>query len=152
MTKIVCKLQRKGGTKVENLFGKTYHFKPEKLADKDSVDPEIAHVCDIPNEDAAAIHRLLQITSAYVLASDDEVVPAKPKADPGQTIGNEKVDPKKAAPVIIKNSDGEEIDLTTLDPEQLRILARDTFQIKVHHKWPDTTVIAKIVEATRGES
>jgi hypothetical protein len=148
MTIIVCKLKRKGGTKVEGLFGKNYHFKP---ASGDGLDPEVHHACDIPNEDAAAIHRLLQISTAYELASADEVVPAKPKADPGQTIGNEKVE-KKGAPVIIKNAEGEEINLSELDPEQLRTMARDTFSIKVHHKWPDQTVIAKIVEATRGES
>lgn len=148
MTIIICKLQRKGGSKVE-IFGKTYHFKP---ASGDGSERDIAHTCDIPDSDARALYRLLSIKEAYELADPEAVLPAHPKAEIGQTIGNQKIDPNKPAPVIIKNGDGEEIDLTELGPEPLRLLARDTFGIAVHNKWKDQTVIQKIVEATRNEN
>lgn len=147
-TKIICKAQRPGGTKIE-LFGEKIHFKPE--SDKEGE----AHVAVVNS--AQAIHRLLGIlegdnSPAFLLADPKAELPAKPKAEPGQVIGNEKKpDPKAPAPVIIKNSDGEEINLSSLDPAPLRELARDTFGIAVHHKWSDATVIAKIVEKTRGE-
>lgn len=148
-TKIVIKAQRAGGTKLE-LFGEKLHFKPE--SDKEGA-PHVAVV-----NSAQAIHRLLGImegdkSPAFMLADPDATLPAKPKLDPGQTIGNQKpADPKAPAPVIIKSESGEEINLSSLDPAPLRELARDTFGITVHHKWADATVIAKIVEATRGEN
>lgn len=144
---IKCKLKRAGGSKIE-LFGKTYHFKPDE---KQKDDPEAAHVCAVPATEAAAIYRFLQIKEGYELADPSAELPPKPKADPGQTIGNEKPkDPIKDKPIII--SDGEkEINLTELSPEELRVLARDTFKINCHHKWSDQTVIAKIIEKTRGE-
>lgn len=147
-TKIICRAQRPGGTKIE-LFGEKLHFKP--ASDKEG-EPHVASV-----NGAKAIHRLLGIlegdkSPAFLLADADAPIPAKPKAEPNQTIGNEKpVDPKDPKPVVIKNGEGEEINLTAMQPAELRELARDVFGIKVHGKWPDQTVIAKIVEKTRGE-
>ncbi len=144
---IVCKLLRKGGTKVE-IAKKTYHFKPES---GDGTDPEIEHTCDIPFADSTAIWRLLAIKEAYVLKDMDAELPGKPKAEIGQTIGNEKVDPNAPKPIIITDGDGKQIELTALSAEDLRMLAKNEFGIEVHHKWKDQTVIAKIIEKTRGE-
>jgi hypothetical protein len=143
---IKCKLRRPGGTKVD-LFGKVYHFAPSNPADPDS-----AHVCDVPFDDSKAIYRLLQISAGYELVDSDAELPAKPKADPGQTIGNQKKAEEEIKPIIIQGGDGVEINLTALEPEELRKLAKDEFQIAVHHKWTDATVIAKIIEKTRGEN
>jgi hypothetical protein len=142
---IISKAKRNGGTKVD-LYGKIYHFKPENAAD-----PESPHVCPIPDEDARAIYRLLAIKEGFELADPDAKLPAKPKAEPGQTMAGDKAGKKEAAPIIIQAADGAEINLSELQPEELRALAKDTFQIAVHHKWNDQTVIAKIIEKTRGE-
>jgi hypothetical protein len=148
MTIIVLKLKRKGGTKIP-LFDKIYHFKP---ASGDGTDPEVPHTCDIPDTDARALYRLLAIKEAYELHDPDAVLPSKPKAEPGQTIGNEKVDPNAAKPVIIKNPDtGEEINLTEMPMEDLAKMAKEQFGIAVHHKWKQPTIIAKIIEKMRGE-
>lgn len=140
-----CKQKRPGGSKVE-LFGKIYHFKPENPAD-----PEAPHLCAVPFDDARAIHRFLQIKEGYELVDPDQPLPPKPKAEPGQTIGNEKPKDPAQKDVIIQADDGSEINLSEQGPEELRVLARDAFGIKVHPKWPDQTVIAKIIEKTRGE-
>lgn len=150
MTAVICLLKRKGGTEIDNLFGKNYYFKPES---GDGTDPKIPHVCEIPDSDAQALYRLLSIKpTAYVLEDPDADLPPRPKAERGQTIGNETKPKVEIKPVIITDGEGVEINLTELSPEDLRAVAKDTFGIKVHHKWPDQTVIAKIVEKTRGES
>jgi hypothetical protein len=140
---IRCTLIREGGTKID-LYGEHYHFKP--TSDK----PDAPHVCEIPFEHARQIHRLLSIPG-YVLVDPQAELPPKPSNTSPQTIAADKAAPQGNAPVIIKSADGEEINLSALDAEELRALARDTFAIKVHHKWDDKTVIGKIVEATRGE-
>ena len=131
-------IKRQGGTLIEGLFGNNYHFAP---------DADGNHICDV--EDPAAIHRLLSIKEGFALVNPDEQLPAKPSA-PAQSIHSEKAERAPSAPVVI--SDGErEYNLTDMDMEPLQILARDTFGIKVHHKWVKDTIIAKIVEATRVE-
>lgn len=143
---IVSKIKRIGGTKID-LLGKKYHFAPP--ADQKD-DPDAKHVCDIPFSDAGAIHRLLTIKDGYELLDPNAEIPARPKADPGQTIGNEKPKDPANKPIII--TDGEkEYNLSEMTPEELRLLAKETFGIQVHHKWNDQTVIAKIIEKTRGE-
>lgn len=140
---IKCKLKRQGGTLVESLFGINYHFKPDpRVEDSD-------HVCDV--EDPAAIHRLLAIKEAYAPVDPDEAIPAKPAA-PAQTIMPGQKEPAKEPdePIII--SDGaQEYNLTDMELDQLQMLARDTFRIKVHHKWQKEKIIAAIIEATRAE-
>ena len=147
-TIIRIKLHRKGGSEID-LYGKIYHFRPEDPAADDN-DKKIPHVCAIPNEDAKAIHRLLSIKDAYELADPDAELPAKPKAEPGQTVALDKAEAKPD--VIITNGDGEQINLSQMEPDKLRELARDDFGIRVHHKWKDADVIAKIIEAMRAAS
>ena len=147
-TKIVCKAQRPGGSKIE-VFGERLHFKPESDAEG------APHVAIVTKPEA--IHRLLSIlegdkSNAFYLADKDATIPPKPKADPGQTMGNEKPkDPNAPKDVIITSDDGQEINLSAMQPAELRQLAKDTFGIAVHNKWSDATVIAKIVEKTRNE-
>ena len=73
--KIVCKLKRQGGTKVD--FGKVqYHFKPENPADPDS-----PHSCEVTNPEHAA--RFLTINEAYYRADDETMnEPEAPAVDP----------------------------------------------------------------------
>lgn len=73
--KIVCKLKRQGGTKVD--IGKVqYHFKPENPADPDS-----PHSCEVTNPDHAA--RFLAINEAYYRADDETMnEPEAPEVDP----------------------------------------------------------------------
>lgn len=142
---IKCLLKRVGGTKVE-LNGKVYHFKP--VAGK-ADDPDEPHIASV--EDPAHIWRLLSIKEAYALLDPEEPLPARPKAEPGQVAPFAGKAEKVVTPVKITSDDGTEIILTDLTPEDLRTLARDTFKIVVHHKWSDQTVIAKIIEKTRGE-
>lgn len=143
---IRCKLKRKDGSEI-NLFDKAYHFKP--AAGKED-DPKADHTCAIPFDDAKAIYRLLSIKEGYELVDPDAELPPRPSAEAGQTIAGAAAAVDKK-PVIITNEDGSEINLTALDATALRELARDTFKLKVHHKWTDESVIQKIVEATRGE-
>lgn len=150
--KIECKLKRKGGTKIE-LFGAHYHFKPEddKLKADDPAYMEAAHVCEITDD--SAVHRLcVGIKDGYKAVDPDAVIPRPTKNVQAQTIISSKTGKPvpDVVPVVIESADGEKIELTALEPEKLRALARDTFNINVHHKWSDTTVIAKIVEKTRG--
>lgn len=64
--KIVCKVVREGGSKVE-FPGKTYHFKPDPKH-------EGLHIAEV--DDEAHIERLLSITEAYVaLDRIDEPLP-----------------------------------------------------------------------------
>lgn len=149
---IRCKLKRAGGSKID-LYGKTYHFKAEDPANDT---PDTPHLCAIPFADARAIYRLLSIREAYELADPDAELPPRPAADPVNTIAAAAATGEKPAakPVIIKNEAGEEINLTELGetaPDKLRELARDTFGVKVHHKWSNERVIQTIVEAMRGE-
>lgn len=152
--KIECILKRKGGTKIE-LFGKNYHFKPEDAALKQD-DPaymEAQHVCEI--DDDSAIHRLcVGIKEGYKAVDPNAAIPKPTKTVNAQTIINSQtgkvVEPAK--PIIITDGEGAEINLSAMEPEALRALAKNTFEINVHHKWPDSTVIAKIVEKTRGEN
>lgn len=140
-------IRRAGGSKID-CAGKTYHFKPD-----DASDPDAIHTCAVPIEDAAAIHRFKAIKEGFKILSDEADLPAKPKAEPGQTIAADKADAAapEVKPVFIKSPDGEEIELTAMDRETLVAFARDNFGIKAHHKWTDASLIAKIVEATRGE-
>jgi hypothetical protein len=147
---IACKLKRAGGSKID-LHGKIYHFKPT-----DPANPEAPHVCAVPFEDAAAIHRLLQIREGYELVDSDAELPPKPAPDKGQTIhaakaGAGEASKPEGAPVIIKNAAGDEINLSVMERPELAQLAKDEFGITPHHKWPPTTIIAKILEAMRGE-
>lgn len=144
MALIRCKLKRAGGTKIDNLFGKNYHFRP--AADDKSETPD--HVCQV--EDAAAIHRLLRIKEGYELVDPTEELPPAPAAAPkGQTITADKA-PVEAKPIIV--SDGEtEYNLVEMTLEELRTLANEGFGVKPHHKWTKDTIIAKIIEKTREE-
>lgn len=85
--KILCKIIREGGTKVE--FGKkVYHFKPE------APDGEL-HVCEV--DDQGHIDRLLSITEAYVEfsrkddAEPEPVAPAAAAPSPVHEWSNKKV-------------------------------------------------------------
>lgn len=140
---IVCLGKRTGGTKVE-VYGKNYHFKPA-----DASNPDAPHVCAIPAEDARQIHRLLSIKDHYVLLDPSAELPAKPAPAPREqnTIAGEAAR-QEEKPVIIKNGD-ESINLSELDKEALAILARDTFNVRIHHKWDKKTLIGKIIEAMR---
>lgn len=147
---IRCKLKRAGGSKID-LYGKQYHF---KAADPANDTPDTPHMCTIPFEDARAIYRLLSIKEAYELADPDAELPARPAATDANTVEREAGAKPAAKPVIIKNADGEEINLTEMAenaPDKLRELARDTFKVKVHHKWDNARVIQTILEAMRGE-
>lgn len=146
-TLIECLLKRAGGSEVE-VYGEHYHFKPEAGREED---PKAPHVCAIPNEHAKQIHRLLSI-KGYQLVDKDAELPAKPKAERGQTVHLDKSEDAQApaaAPVIIQGPDGQEINLTEMERPELAQFAAEKFQIKVHHKWPVQTIIAKIVEAMR---
>lgn len=147
---IACKQKRAGGSKIP-LLGSTFHFKLlDPVADKDN--PDADHVAAIPFDRADVIYRLLAIKEGFHLVDPDAELPPRPVKKAGEVvaIGNQKPENEKK-PIII--SDGEkEINLAELTPEDLRILARDTFKIAVHHKWNDQTVIAKIIEKTRGEN
>lgn len=144
---IVCKAKRLGGTKIP-LYGKDYHFKPMNPAD-----PESPHVADIPAEDARQIYRLLSIKDGYALLDPEQELPARPAPEHGQTIHNTApgaAAPVDKPPVIIKAGD-EEVNLSEKTREELVEFAKENFDLKVHHKWSPETIIAKIVEATRGE-
>jgi len=152
--KIESLLKRKGGTKIE-LFGKNYHFKPEDAAIKveEPAFMEAAHVCDI--DDDSAIHRLcVGIKEGFAPLDRSASIPKPTKTVSAPQVINTKTGKpvEEAKPVIITDGDGTEINLSALEPEALRSLAKNTFEINVHHKWPDSTVIAKIVEKTRGEN
>lgn len=69
--KIVCKVIREGGSKVEMADGKKYHFKPDPKNND-------LHIADV--EDAAHIERLLSITEAYVAL--DRVDEPEPQPEP----------------------------------------------------------------------
>jgi hypothetical protein len=144
---IACKQRRGGGSKIP-LLGLTVHF---KVADDQKDNPEAEHVAAVPFARADVIYRLLAIKEGFHLVDPDAELPPRPAKAVGVTvaIGNQPAVAEKK-PILI--SDGEkEINLAELSAEELRILARDTFKIAVHHKWPDQTVIAKIIEKTRGE-
>lgn len=141
---IRCKQRRVGGSDIP-LFDKVYQFKPE--SDK----ADAPHVCALPFADARAIYRLLAIKEGFELVDPSAELPPKPAPEKGQTIGNQKPPAVEKKPILITNGDGEEIDLAALEPEDLRILAKDQFGLKVHHKWSDEVVINKILEAVRGE-
>lgn len=146
---IRCKLHRAGGSKIP-LFGKEYHFKEaDAKADSKHDNSEVPHVCAIPFDDARAIYRLLAIKEGYELVDPNAELPPRPTQEKGQTIGNEKPAEEKK-PIVISNGEGGEIDLTALEPAELRELAKTEFGLKVHHKWDDATVINKILEAARG--
>lgn len=151
MTLVVCKLKRKGGTRVE-LFGREYHFKPADTSIKpeDQAYLEADHVCDVTDDNA--VYRLCaQIKEAYALANPDKDAIPAPTRKVGQTIAADKKAEAEKKPVVIQDGNGNEINLTELEPEDLRTLAREEFGIKVHAKWDDAAVIAKIVEKTRSE-
>lgn len=65
---VECLLKRPGGTVVD-LFGTSYHFRPEN-------DPAGLgrHVCDVPNK--AHFQRLMQIPEAYTILDDETPAPA----------------------------------------------------------------------------
>lgn len=143
-----CKLKRAGGTKIENLFGKNYHFKPAEGDKSEAPD----HVCAIPFDDAQAIHRLLRIKEAYELVDADAELPAAPAAATNtQTIANDRANPNGPKPIIIKDGDGNEFDLTNMPLEEIRQFAKDQFGITCHHKWNKETVATKIMEKLREE-
>lgn len=137
-------IRRAGGSKID-LYGKQYHFKPESEAE------DARHVCAVPSEDAAAIHRFKQIPEGFKILADAADLPAAPKAPAGQTVHADQDTAKQpAAPVFLTSPEGEQIELTAMNREQLNAFAKDNFEIKVHHKWSDDTVIQKILEAARG--
>lgn len=144
-------IRRAGGTKIE-LYGEKYHFKPESAAD------DALHVCAIPFDHAAQIHRLLAITSGYALVDPNADLPGKPKAAPVQTIHADKAAaeedkaPAPVEPVTIQGPDGKDIVLTAMDRPELVQFAKEHFKIAVHHKWSPATIIAKILEAMRAPS
>lgn len=147
MALIRCKLIRTGGTKVE-LNGKILHF--QSAADDKSEIPD--HICEVENADS--IHRLLRIKEGYELVDADEELPAasKPIAGSGQTIANDQGDGKPSGkPIIISNGDTE-INLSEMDLEPLRALAKGDFGINCHHKWAKETIIAKIIEKNRDDA
>lgn len=142
---IVCKLKRAGGTEVP-LYGKDYHFKP-----KDAADLKAPHICEIPDEDAAQIWRFLQIKEGYELLDPNAKLPPRPTPSASQTMAADKAAANTVEPVIIEAPDGTKINLTAMQPEELRAFAKEEFGISVHHKWNDQTVIGKIIERARGE-
>lgn len=151
MALVVCKLKRKGGTRVE-LFGREYHFKPAdaNLKPEDPAYTEADHVCDVKDDNA--LYRLCtQIKEGYCLANPDKDTIPAPTRKVGQTIAADKKEADEKKPVIISDGSGNEINLTELETEDLRALATREFGIKVHAKWEDHVVIAKIIEKTRGE-
>lgn len=144
-------IRRAGGSKID-CAGKIYHFAP-----KDAADPDAIHVCAVPVEDAAAIHRFRSIKEGYKVLSDESDIPAAPKAPAGQTIAADKAAAAGAAPAPaevqhIFLGDGEQrVELTAMSREELAMFAKNEFEINVHHKWKDETLIQKILEAARGE-
>lgn len=144
---IRCKQHRAGGSKIP-LLGKTFHFKPDEA---DKANPDAPHVCAIPFAHADVIYRLLAIKEGFELVDPDAELPGRPKANAGAPVAIGNAKPEAAKQPITITVEGKEIDLTTLSAEELRVLARDTFKIQVHHKWADQTVVMKIIEKTRGE-
>lgn len=143
-------IRRAGGSKIP-LYGKEYHFKPDNPED-----PEAIHTCAIPVDDAAAIHRFRAIREGFKILSDEADLPPAPKAPAGQTIAADKAAAAGEAlppptPVFITSPAGEQIELTAMDRETLAAFAKDNFDIRVHHKWSDASLISKILEAARGE-
>lgn len=145
-------IRRAGGSKID-LYGKQYHFKPENDTE------DARHVCAVPVEDAAAIHRFKQIPEGFTILADAADLPAAPKAPSGQTVHADQAAPAADAPALIQKApvepvwleNGEDrVELTAMTREQLNAFAKDNFEIKVHHKWSDDTVIQKILEAARG--
>lgn len=128
---------RNDGTQIE-LYGKKYHFKPNDAGH---------HVAEV--EDPQAIHRLVvEIPEAYKLYGDEKLPPLPKKEKSDQAIDLGSHEPHVPGTMLI--TDGEqEIDLMTLELEELRMLAKDTFEIQVHHKWNEQTIRNKIVEKTR---
>lgn len=153
--KIVCTLKREGGTKVDNLFGKNYHFKPEGAGE------EARHVCEV--DDPAAIARFLKV-KGYEKYDPNEDTPTVPKGTPTvqefaklkagnkpEVTQSEEIsddDAQKGPPVIIEGGSGP-INLTEMDLDALKVFAREEFKINIHHKWKRATIIAKVVEAMR---
>lgn len=129
------------------------------------------HVCDVT--DAAHIRRLIVgIPEGYRQYEKGEAIPAAPVETPAQAEVHPMVAAQQRAqeqrdaemakiaqakaeadakPIVI--SDGEnEINLSTMELDELKALAKNSFGITVHHKWKEDTIRAKIVEATRRES
>lgn len=141
---IICKSRRTGGTKI-SLYGANYHFKPA-----DPNNPEAPHVAAIPFDHARQIYRLLSIRDTYVLEDPNAELPPRPTPEKGQTIASDKAGAADQVkkPIVIKAGDVE-YNLAEMDKEELVKLAKEEFDIKVHHKWPEQTLIAKILEAVR---
>lgn len=146
---IECTLKRKGGTKAD-FAGKVYHFKP---LEGDGTDPEVKHVCKFELDDASAIYKFLSIKTAYALVDPDVELPPRPKAPTGQTMAGDKAagNDGTVKPIVVSDGETEHV-LTDMNKEELALLAKNTFAISVHHKWNEQTIIAKIIEKTRGEN
>lgn len=148
--RIICKSRRPGGTPL-NLYGAKYHFKPETAADPKSPEYlDAPHVAAIPFDDARQIYRLLSIRDTYVLEDPNAELPPRPAPEKGQTMAGDKAEAADAVkkPILIKAGDVEH-NLAEMDKEELVKLAKEEFDIKVHHKWPESTLIPKILEAVR---
>jgi len=136
---VQSKLHRPDGTVID-LHGKKHHFKPN---DKGH------HVCEI--DDPKTLHRLVkEIPEGYKLYEPDAVLPALAPRQQEDVHPLMQQSKNPAVPTTMVISNGEEsIDLMALDIEQLRTLAKETFDLRIHHKWSDQTIREKIVEATR---
>jgi hypothetical protein len=137
---VQSKLRREGGTKIE-FEGVEYHFTPNEAGD---------HVAEVNDE--AALSRLVnEIPEGYALyGADAGKKVARPQAPTqhAHPLNREKA-PKQPDTMVIKNGDGEELDLMTLDLDAARTFAKEVMGIDVHAKWKVETIRTKIVEATR---
>lgn len=129
------------------VLGLTLHFKP---TEEDKSNPDADHVCAVPFERADVIYRLLAIKEGFHLVDPDAELPPRPSKKPDEVVAIGNQAPASKKPIMISNGE-EQIDLNELSFEALQVLARDTFKLKVHHKWTEQVIIQRIMERVRGE-
>lgn len=139
------------------LDDKKYQFKKDPSSG--------AHICEIENE-AHAHHLVKRVPEAYRLFGEEAEPFELPKTPvstehPMQVAQRQKqealareqmdIERQKNPPKQIITNGETEIDLGPMSLEQLRALATGEFDIKVHPRWNEATLRAKIIEATRVE-
>lgn len=119
--KLVCIIQRAGGTKVP-MADTTYHFKPESDA------PGAPHVAEV--EDDEHLAKFLAIPEGYRIHRDGPAAAPKPTSTPKPTVAPTPAPsatpaPTPAPPVklVIKN-DRESVDLGTMSKKSILAFCR----------------------------
>ncbi len=104
------------------------------------------YVAEVEDQDIA--HRLLQIREGYRKVNATDVDPVPTGKFKKQVVTETDTKPK-GAPIIIKNDEGESVNLSEMALEDIQKMAREDFGLTVHYKWSVETIAAKIVEAMR---